>query len=465
MKQLLYFLFGFLLPFIFFLPFVLAECLDTSTFESQFDTVSPGKYYDNSSLAIAARSSFYASLDNTVYTYGSWIYTGNSYVSGVRIGWISAYKQLLVPSGSPKEAQIFYYFFNGPVEICDNTPDADGDGIPDDFDLYPDDSSLYKAGIVSVCYDQNNKVVAGIIQDDKGNQYSFGTMPTNFEGYTIESVTGDLITYQTGEDLATSLQKLDINDLNIIKKNEPVEIQDSGTFIPGSTNPFKDYRNAEDNQTKAPTPTVQPTSSEQPNSNDVDSDRFDKIIKNTSATNTNLDNIQKYLGVSNDLLAKINENIKNVESGVDAVKFGGGALSVGSETGTIPTADEIGQAVNDKLIDSGQTIDTTITDNLASLDKTDTLTSVKTKYSDRYDLFIATLKGSDLFSLPFGIFTGPSGSGSSIQTVNIGKWGLSTDQTATIDYSNYDSIWNILRSVLLLLTSFSCFKIFVLKKG
>ncbi|WP_289022283.1 hypothetical protein [Desulfobacter postgatei] len=354
------------------------------------------------------------------------------------------------PSGSDPD------FFNS---------DSDGDGIPDEYDLNPNSSDSYKAGIVSVCYDENNKVVAGIIQDDKGNQYSFGTMPTNFEGYTIESVTGDLITYQTGEDLSTSLQKLDINDLNITKKSGPVEIQDSGTFIPGSTNPFKDYQNAEDNQTKAPTPTVQPTSSEQPNSNDGDSDRLDKIIKNTSATSTNLDNIQKYLGVSNDLLAKINENIRDVESGVASVKMGGGALAVGSDTEAIPTADEIGQAVNDKLIDSGQTIDTTITDNLASLDKTDTLTSVKTKYSDRYDLFITTLKGSDLFSLPFGIFTGPSGSGSSIQTVNIGKWGSSTDQTATIDYSNYDSIWDILRSVLLLLTSFSCFKILVLKKG
>ncbi len=42
----------------------------------------------------------------------------------------------------------------------------------------------------------------------------FGTMPTDFEGYTIDSITGDLVTYQTAEDLAASLAKLDIDDLN-----------------------------------------------------------------------------------------------------------------------------------------------------------------------------------------------------------------------------------------------------------
>nr|WP_319396464.1 hypothetical protein [uncultured Desulfobacter sp.] len=358
---------------------------------------------------------------------------------------------------------VYYAFYTtGSGDLsndCAGPPpvDSDGDGIGDDFDLKPDSSDSYKAAIVSVCYDENNKVVAGIIQDGEGNQYQFGTMPTDFEGYTIDSITGDLVTYQTPEDLAASLEKLDIDDLNITQKNSPVEIQDDGTIIPGSTDPFKDYRNAEDDQTQAKQPETQQAPSEQPDSNDVDSGRLDKIIKNTASTNTNLENIQKYLGITNDYLAKINK--KELETNVSV--SGGG--SVVSSTG--PSADEIGQAVEDNLIDSGQTIDTTITDNIPALDETDTLTAIKTKYSDRYDLFITTLKGSDLFSLPFDIFSGPSGSGASTQTVNIGKWGSSSEQTATIDYSDYDNIWDILRSVLLLVTSFACFKILVLKKA
>ncbi len=364
--------------------------------------------------------------------------------------------------GPYSDSPIYYgfetYGSGDSVSDCAGPPpvDTDGDGISDDVDLKPESSESYKAAIVSVCYDENNKVVAGIIQDGEGNQYLFGTMPTDFEGYTIDSVTGDLVTYQTAEDLAASLEKLDIDDLNITQKNSPVEIQDDGTIIPGSTDPFKDYRDAEDDQTQAKKPETQQAPSEQPDSNDADSGRLDKIIKNTASTNTNLENIQKYLGITNDYLAKINDKAGKTSS----TSSGGAVVSVNT-----PTADEIGQAVGDNLIDSGQTIDTTITDNIPALDETDTLTAIKTKYSDRYDLFISTVKESDLFSLPFDIFAGPSGSGSSVQTVDIGKWGSSSEQTASIDYSDYDNVWGILRSVLLLVTSFACFKILVLKKA
>ena len=462
MKKILYFSIGFCIPFIWFGLVYSAETC--SGFSESTLSVTPvsgstatlhycGTYIgDNASdtALLAARNAcglpYTKTIADPYFTYthalnganwAYWLYRDNS-------------------------GNVYYAFYTTYPGLYDDlcaVPiiDSDGDGIGDDFDLKPNSSDSYKAAIVSVCYDENNKVVAGIIQDGEGNQYQFGTMPTDFEGYTIDSVTGDLVTYQTAEDLAASLEKLDIDDLNITPKNSPVEIQDDGTIIPGSTDPFKDYRNAEDDQTQAKQPDTQQAPSEQPDSNDVDSGRLDKIIKNTASTNTNLENIQKYLGITNDYLAKINK--KELETTVSV--SGGG--SVVSSTG--PSADEIGQAVEDNLIDSGQTIDTTITDNISALDETDTLTAIKTKYSDRYDLFITTVKESDLFSLPFDIFTGPSGSGSSVQTVDIGKWGSSSEQTATIDYSDYDNIWAILRSVLLLVTSFACFKILVLKKA
>ena len=54
----------------------------------------------------------------------------------------------------------------------------------DSYDLKPNSSDSYNAAIISVCYDANNKVVYGVIQDSEGNQYSFGAMPSNMEGYT-----------------------------------------------------------------------------------------------------------------------------------------------------------------------------------------------------------------------------------------------------------------------------------------
>ncbi len=110
--------------------------------------------------------------------------------------------------------------------------------------------------------------------------------------------------------------------------------------------------------------------------------------------------MQGYLKITNDNLAQMNKNMQNLKSNATV---NGPSITVDT-----PTAEETGQAVENQLIDSGQTIDTTTTDNITNLDETDTLTEIKTKYSDRYDLFINTLKGSDLFTLPFSIFTGPS---------------------------------------------------------
>lgn len=442
MKQILYFLIGVLISFIFMMPFVHAD-----TNWGNYCTRAEAESVLKDAMGFVCDScEFYECPIDSNGMIAIHYYSGGYTLEEI----LSRNTHFAKYVGS--QAGCYYLGCSD----CDTWGDSDADGISDDYDLKPDSSESYKAAIVSVCYDENNKVVAGVIQDGEGNQYSFGTMPTDFEGYTIESVTGDLVTYQTAEDFAASLEKLAIDDLNITKQNSPVEIQDDGTIIPGSTDPFEDYKKAEDDQTQAKKPETQQAPSEQPDSNDGDSDRLDKIIKNTSSTNTNLDNIQKYLGITNDYLAKINDKSGKTSS----TSSGGAFVSVNT-----PTADEIGQAVEDNLIDSGQTIDPTTTDNIPDLDKTDKLTQMKTECSDRYDLFINTLKDSDLFTVPFSLFDGPSGNGSSVQTVDIGSWGSSTNRTVAIDYSDYDYVWSLLSSVLLIISSFLAFKILILNRG
>ena len=352
------------------------------------------------------------------------------------------------------------------VDYCFNTSgctltggnisqDSDGDNIPDEFDLNLNSSASYNAAIISVCYDSNNKIVAGVIQDSEGNQYMFGSMPTDMEGYTIESVSGNLVQYQTGESLADSLSKLDINDLNLHEIDSKVEIQDDGTYVPGTSGPLDDWNQKEEDQTKAPTPDVDDAPSTSPETGDSDSEHLKDIVSNTNSTNTNLQNIARYLGIGNDLLAKINNKT-------------GGQSAISGDTGSdleVPSADDIGKSVKDNLIDPSQTIGNVPNGTETVPDKTDDLNNAKTEFSDRFGEFIDVIKNSDLFSLPFSIFEGPTNSGSSVQTVNIGKWGSSSDQTATIDFSDYDTAWETLRAVLLLLTSFACFKIIVLKKA
>lgn len=409
MKRAFYFLWGFSISV--FLGFSPAYCCDDMTsFENYIPVIYSNyehisiDYFDNQASAEAALSSFSASGYSVRFSNLARSYSGVNYcILGSR-----------ATGFYDSRHTVFVYAYG--VDPC--SPDSDGDGLPDDCDFYPNDSKSYSVKMTG--YQTTDGTSTGdktyiCYITDRGDQLCTGTdgILAGADEYVVADGT-----WIDGKDLCSD-------------------------GLPG---PVFDAPPTVVKHPNAPNAPSTPSSD-----GDSDSDSFKKIADNTDSTNKNLENIADYLGITNDLLGKINN-----KSGSS------GGLLVGMNT---PTADEIGQSVKDKLIDSGQTIDTTITDNIPDLDKTDTITAIKTKYSDRYDLFITTLKESDLFSLPFEIFAGPSGSGSSTQTVNIGKWGSSNEQTATIDYSDYDNIWEILRSVLLLLTSFACFKILVLKKG
>ena len=83
---------------------------------------------------------------------------------------IKIYYQYSTAYTSPKYTRYFGTY--GAVgDVCPNTdpPDTDGDGIGDSYDLKPNSSDSYSAAIISVCYDANNKVVYGVIQDSEGN--------------------------------------------------------------------------------------------------------------------------------------------------------------------------------------------------------------------------------------------------------------------------------------------------------
>ncbi|EIM62134.1 hypothetical protein [Desulfobacter postgatei] len=408
--------------------------------------------YDNSVSAVAACRA--ASPTGACYALNkssgaSVVYGWAWYVaaSGPEQHWypFNAYSVILSCSPSGSDPDFF---------IPDS--DSDDDGIPDEYDAYPDDPLPYQFRIISRWVDSQGNIVGTAIVTSKGDYVlmsdftiselnagvSSGTYSPQYVNSQIWQDSTDLIPGGGGTTTTTE-------NMPSGTANTPLTSTDAVGLI----------TDAERNVT-AQTPTTPSVSgsgtsdSQGRSTGDSDSDSFGKIVGNTDASNQNLKRISDSLGITNDLLAIVNSKIGS----------GSGNFSDGVQD-SFPTAEDIGQSVKDNLIDSSQTIDTTSTDNISALDRTETLTSINTKYSGRFDSFITTLKGSDLFSLPFGIFAGPSGSGSSIQTVNIGKWGSSTDQTATIDYSDYDNIWDILRTVLLLLTSFSCFKILVLKKG
>ncbi|WP_020586774.1 hypothetical protein [Desulfobacter curvatus] len=425
MKKLFWFSIGFCLPFICFnLAYAVTQCFEGET------TADWNSYLQS---RVDYYESLYPAYDFTVETW-----------SGDCSGCVNACNV------SAKIVTLSHGVYHCDTEyicgvIADSSPtDSDSDGIPDGLDAYPDTDSAYQFRIMSNYFDSQGNCVAQLIVTSDGDYILLGDL-------TADEIEAGVSAGTYTSTFVNSPNWINSSDL---KEDDAKDIYSNGQSTKKVTSTEAGGLNDQASEgTKADTPTIgdvpPSTGSED---GDSDSDSWRKIVGNSDSSNKNLEKIGQYLGIGNDLLAKI-------EKGVN----GSGSRS-GEKSGT-PTADEIGQAVEDELIDPSQTIDTTITDNISDLDETETLTAIKTKYSERYDLFITTLKESDLFSLPFDIFTGPSGSGSSIQTVDIGKWGSSSEQTASIDYSDYDNIWQILRSVLLLVTSFACFKILVLKKG
>jgi len=473
------------------------------------------------------------------------------------------------------DASAVYYYVTSPLpaNICDedSVPDSDGDGIPDDCDVYPDDPTDYQVGLFSYQTNSAGQLVRQCFVTDRQDVVCFGAdydsslidnlkINTDWEGADSLCTTKD-----SGEDFSEPNDyesSGDFDDDDIVNGKDP-DIDDDG--IPNDyddndyqwdendsdpidpDDPFDDSgdlplpngfeddlnfypndlsgdSNVDSDGDGATSQDIRNLSSDQHNrvlylnseqslrhndlknhigdaaeflnseeynrdqtaednadlrhndSKDQIDSKFSALDENQETRNVNtnsaISNVKTSVDAVGTGINTVSENInatnQNLESLVASLGISNDHLSgIEGELKALdmPTAEEIGESIGNNLIDTEQTIDTTITENIPDLDETETLTAINTKYSDRYDLFITTLKESDLFSLPFDIFTGPSGSGASIQTVNIGKWGSSSEQTATIDYSDYDNIWEILQSVLLLVTSFACFKILVLKKG
>ncbi|WP_051958102.1 hypothetical protein [Desulfobacter vibrioformis] len=459
MKQLLYFLIGVLISACLMIPYAKADCVDVASGLSSSDQIVGHSETSSEASALAESARQSGAGSDAIGTCSS----------GEPGWWDTAYQSITVNgvtlvcmrnkygcwdvSGVPVLWGPWYCASYGTQTAC-IIGDTDGDGIPNEYDAYPDDPNPYQFRIMSRWYDSSNNCVGYAIVTSNGD-YIFMSDLTLSEldaGLAAGTYTSQYVNSQIWQDSSDmngdSGAGADSSPSGTL--NTPLTSTKAGDLITGSQEGV-----TSGTPTTSATPGSGTSNSEGSTTGDSDSTSLGKIVGNTDATNQNLKNISESLGIANNLLAKINS-----KSGTGT---GTGTLPSGS--GPDLTADEIGDAVEDSLIDPTQTIDTTITDNILDLDETETLTAIKTKYSDRYDLFIDTLKESDLFTLPFSIFTGPSGSGSSIQTVEIGAWGQSSTQTATINFSQYDNVWDILSAVLLMLTSFACFKILVLKKA
>lgn len=341
--------------------------------------------------------------------------------------------------------------------------DSDNDGIGDLFDLNPYSSDPYTAGFSSFVYDTNTgEVVAGEIVDSNGQFYIFGELPSDLNGYSLETL--DSPTMISDTEMAEDLSFISDNPNIHSSGGGNLDVGEDGTLDVTSIHslPISD---SFDNNITHPTPSIgsdpNAAPSQTPTGNETDNEALRKTAANTDATNKNVQRTNDYLKINNDLLSQISSKISHL----DLSSNSSGTTEVNIEG--VPTAEEIGQSVKDKLEEVGESYDNTSTDNISNHNiSQETKDSYGLKFSTRTDAFINTIKNSDLFTFGSDLFSIPDFSGSNSQkTIEIGKWGGSVDESTTVDMADYDQIWLLLSGILLILTSYKCFKIVVVKHG
>lgn len=123
------------------------------------------------------------------------------------------------------------------------------------------------------------------------------------------------------------------------------------------------------------------------------------------------------------------------------------------------------QGLKDALIDPNATYSDNSTDGLQAADYAGELANKTDSFSTRMNDFFDTVQNSDLFSLPFGLFGSLPSSSVSQMNISVGKWGGDTESSLSVDFAEWSTFLDVLRTVLLILSFYTAFKILVVKNA
>jgi len=324
-------------------------------------------------------------------------------------------------------------------------PDSDNDGIPDRWDLYPNDPTVYRYSVISRIVNRTTDETEQItIKTDQDDVFTFGERPS---------------------DMSDSIDVINIAPvLNDADTLQDLPFFDTGSGGENTTSNFIDLLDFSGIVTDVVNTGTTPATGSGTNFNDdslpsddteSDNDALRKIITNTHSTSENI-------GRLGDYLQSINQTLNRMDT-KDDFRLSG-SLNEDSESDNGPSAEEIGQSVNDNLIDSTQTHDDSQTTSISSYNFGTKFDDEKTKYVTRFTTFTDVFKNSTLFTLPDTLIGSVPSGGVSTYDVNIGKWGSTTDSIISFDFANYSVAWDMLKYVLPILTAFSVLKILILKQ-
>lgn len=310
MKKILYFLIGLLLMLVANqLVYAGTEC---ATWEC-FNTTQLNPSCSQSSYPTYAFSieTVYLEQDGATTVWDTGNYSASSLIGygytafKLATTWVSG----SVGVGTPQACDTVGYKGTVPDEFLNPSTDADGDGIPDTYDLYPDDPTPYKFSIMSMIKDDSTgQGVRYLVKTDRGDIFAFGSEPEDMTGYSHEIfINPSLIDGADAEALFATQTKentttVDNSALYDTTTDVLTNNQDPGT---GTASNMSDGSATTGSET--------------------DNEALQKIITNTYSTTENTKRLGDYLKSINDTLSNIDTKQTLEQSG--AIGSGGSTLS------------------------------------------------------------------------------------------------------------------------------------------
>lgn len=303
--------------------------------------------------------------------------------------------------------------------------DTDCDGLGDDQDPFPNSSAPFTFQHIISYYNADGVLVGFMIRLEDDTTRLYGS---------LAPADGTLEIHPNNSPWLPSSGLADI-----------LAGSGSGNFIITS--------DKSQSVTSGGTPITTLATGETSSGNTTDSEHFADIVDNIYITNQNLQGLAERL----ERIGKSLDDIKLQNS-----QAGSGS---GSGTGTVNVdTTALEQKIDDLVAPEGDTSYSKTTGGLSAEDTfEDDAETLGDRFGNRLEAFFTSVKSSNLFTAPFGLFTGFSGGGVSTQSINIGKWGAVTDNTVLTDLSDYNVIWDVLKSVIMLMFAYASFKIVVVK--
>jgi hypothetical protein len=277
MKQILYFLIGFCIPFIWFsISYATVDCIGALSGDA--DIVSA---YDNSD---DARDACYSASPVNYCTQGAkW----NSDYTALYHGWTYD------PNDGTSSADWPFFFYNEGDIVFSCSPagsvpnDTDEDGIPDGLDAYPDTDSAYQFRIMTNYFDSEGNCVGQLIVTSSGDYVLLGDL-------TAAEIEAGVSAGTYTSDFVNSPIWIDSSDLEDDNASDIYASGDSTTPVNSTTASGLTDSATTANSGNLSTADGVTSGSTYDSGTDTDSSALGKIVDNTAAATSNQQTLANY---------------------------------------------------------------------------------------------------------------------------------------------------------------------------